>query len=95
MSSLISSTDDLEKLREEGGVALYRGATRADGSSLLTAITPNVIDDGRRRLEHEFAQRDLLHTHSIRHAARLMVAAAGCSASFTCNLVGLAAQHRR
>src|SRR4029453_17704784 len=64
MSSLISSTEGLEKLREEGGLTLYRGATGADASSLLAvavAVTGNVVDEGRGRLEREFAQRDLLH----------------------------------
>lgn len=62
MSSLIFSTQGLENLREEGGLTLYRGAKGADGSSLLTvAVTANVVDEGRRRLEREFALRDLLH----------------------------------
>ena len=62
MSSLISSTEGLEKLLEEGGLTLYRGATGADGSSLLAlAVTGKVVDEGRRRLEREFTLRNLLH----------------------------------
>jgi hypothetical protein len=46
MSALISSTEGLEKLLEEGGLTLYRGAAGADGSPLLTvAVTGNVVDE--------------------------------------------------
>jgi PAS domain S-box-containing protein len=61
MSSPNPWPEGLEKLHEEGGLTLYRGATGADGASVLTvAVTASMVDEGRRRLEREFAQRDLL-----------------------------------
>ncbi len=65
MSAL--STESLEKLREECGTTLYRGTTGPDGSPLLAlTVTDDPIDEARRRLEREFAQRDLLQASAMR-----------------------------
>src|SRR5471030_10685 len=61
MSMQIPSTEALEVLREDGGLTLYRGARGADGASMLAlGVTGPVRESLLRRLEREFAQRDLL-----------------------------------
>jgi hypothetical protein len=69
MSALL--TESLEKLREECGTTLYRGTAGPDGSPLLAlTATDDPVGEGRRRLEREFAQRDLLdHQWSARPVA--------------------------
>jgi len=61
MVALTASTETPEKLAEDGGLALYRGIRAADGSRRLAwVVTKDVHGEGRKRLEREFAQRDLL-----------------------------------
>ncbi|MCK9687108.1 AAA family ATPase [Scleromatobacter humisilvae] len=68
MSMPSPSMKALDILREDDGLALYRGARGADGAPMLALVAS---DAGRKsllqRLEREFAQRDLL---DARWAAR-------------------------
>jgi len=57
MSALIASTKTFEKLRDEDGVSVYRGARAADGSPLLALVATSdgsggLLTEGQRTTEH-------------------------------------------
>jgi PAS domain S-box-containing protein len=68
MSTPSPSMKALDILREDDGLTLYRGARGADGAPMLALVAGDTARKSLlRRLEREFAQRDLL---DARWAAR-------------------------